>query len=106
MLRRYPETLKLRQAAPPLFALGLILLPFLSLLWPVLGWVLLAQVVSYAALLFGAALFKVVKAGQIQLLLGLPLAIATMHLSWGLGFLASIFGSTKGKATPHANGRS
>jgi glycosyltransferase involved in cell wall biosynthesis len=106
MLRRYPETLKLRQAAPPAFALGLILLPLLSLLWPVLGWVFLAQVVSYASLLFGAALFKVIKTGQIQLSLGLPLAIATMHLSWGFGFLASMLSFNTGKATLHSNGRS
>src|SRR3990172_3332671 len=38
MLRRYPRTLRLRQALPPLFLLSLILLPLLAFLWSRLLW--------------------------------------------------------------------
>jgi succinoglycan biosynthesis protein ExoA len=98
MLRRYPSSLRPRQAIPPLFVASLLLLPVASLIWPTLWWLLEVEVLSYAALLFGAALLKALETKQIQLLLGMPLAVATMHLSWGLGFLASLFGFGKRKA--------
>lgn len=90
MLRRYPETLRLRQAIPPLFMLSLITLPLLGSLWPWLYSVLFVEVVSYVFLLFGAALPKALKQKKIHLLFGIPLAMATMHLSWGTAFLWSL----------------
>jgi succinoglycan biosynthesis protein ExoA len=98
MLRRYPTSLRLRQAIPPLFVASLLFLPIASLAWPALWWLLGVEVLSYAALLFGAALLKAFETKQIQLSLGMPLAIASMHLSWGLGFLASLVGFGKRKA--------
>lgn len=90
MLRRYPRTLRLRQALPPLFVLSLIALPLLALVWPWALWLLLAEVVSYFAILFGAALRKALEHRKMHLILGVPLAIATMHLSWGAAFLWSL----------------
>ncbi len=98
MLRHYPSSLRLRQAIPPVFVASLLLLPVASLIWPAFWSLLGVEVLSYAALLFGAALLKALETKQIQLLLGMPLAIATMHLSWGLGFLASLVGIGKRKA--------
>lgn len=98
MLRRYPNSLKPRQAIPPLFVASLLVFPFAALVWPALLWVLGVEVLSYAALLFGAALHKALETKQIQLLLGMPLAIATMHVTWGSGFLASLVGFGKRKA--------
>lgn len=98
MLRRYPSSVRLRQAIPPLFVASLLILPVAAFFWQSLWWLLGIEVLSYAALLFGAALLKAVKTKQIQLLLGMPLAIATMHISWGLGFLASFAGFGKRKA--------
>lgn len=90
MLRRYPNTLRLRQALPPLFVLSLILLLLFGLAWPLALWVLLVEVVSYFAILFGAALRPALEHRKMQLALGIPLAIATMHISWGAAFLWSI----------------
>jgi succinoglycan biosynthesis protein ExoA len=90
MLRRYPNTLRWRQALPPLFVLSLIVLPLLGLVWPLMNWVLMVEVVSYLLLLLAAALLKTLEHKRIEFLLGIPLAIATMHLSWGAAFLWSL----------------
>ncbi len=87
MLRRYPHTLRWRQALPPLFVLGLLLLGVGSLFW---GWarVLLAlQISLYALALLAAGIHTAVKRGDAALAVGVPAAIAVMHLSWGAGFL-------------------
>lgn len=98
MLRRYPNSLRPRQAVPPLFVLSLLALPLAGLIWPWLQWVLLAEVVSYILLLLGAAFFKTLEVKQIKLLVGIPLAMATMHLSWGAAFLWSLFNPQQRKA--------
>lgn len=95
MLRRYPETLRWRQALPPLFVLSFLLLPLLHLLWPPLIWLWLAQVVSYALLLLAAGLVEAVRARKPLLVIGLPLAIITMHFSWGSAFLWSMLSTAR-----------
>jgi len=102
MLRRYPGTLRPRQAIPPLFVLALLGLGGLSLLWAPAAWLLGAVVVSYALLLLAAAAHKAILARQPSLLLGMPLAMMTMHLSWGGAFLWSLLSSLAG--APHKNG--
>lgn len=92
MLRRYPGTLRLRQAGPPLLVLSLMALAVAGFAWPLFHLGLIFEVVSYIALLLGAALFKALEEKQPQLLVGIPLAMATMHLSWGVAFLASLVG--------------
>ncbi len=87
MLRRYPGTLRMRQALPPLFILSLVVLlilsPFLSL-----GFYTLIGLVSiYTLLLFFAGLQLFLKQKDPALIAGVPLAIACMHFSWGSGFL-------------------
>lgn len=98
MLRRYPTSLRLRQAVPPLFVLSLLVLPLAGLIWPWLHRVLLVEVVSYILLLLGAAFFKTLEVKQIKLLLGIPFAMATMHLSWGAALLWSLFSPQQRKA--------
>jgi succinoglycan biosynthesis protein ExoA len=90
MLRRYPQTLRPRQAIPPLFVLSLILLPLLSLIWSPAASLLGLEMVIYGLLLFGAAIQKALKHRHLSLVIGIPLAIATMHLSWGSAFLWSL----------------
>lgn len=99
MLRRYPNTLRARQVIPPLFVLSLLMLPLLALVFPWLGWVLLAEMVIYAALLVSAALKKAAENRQISLAVGIPLAMMTMHLAWGTAFLWSLVSTRAGKAT-------
>jgi len=90
MLRRYPNSLRLRQALPPIFVLSLITFLIVGLIWSLALWVLLVEVVSYFAILFGAALRTALEHRKMQLSLGIPLAMATMHISWGTAFLWSI----------------
>ena len=95
MLRRYPQTLRWRQALPPLFVAAFLLLPLLHLLWPPLIWLWLAQVVSYALLLLAAGAIQAVRARKPLLVIGLPLAIITMHFSWGSAFLWSMLSTAR-----------
>ncbi|MBI3153291.1 MAG: glycosyltransferase family 2 protein [Chloroflexi bacterium] len=89
MLRRYPHTLRWRQALPPAFVLGLITLIVLSL-WTVFARYLLAvQLLIYFFVLGLAGLRLAFNKRKGFLLWGLPLAISTMHVSWGSGFLWS-----------------
>lgn len=74
-------SLRLRQLAPPLLVIGLLLVPVVGLWWP---WVW-AAIGGYLLLLLGAGLARVGDLGAAALLM--PAALATMHLSWGLGFL-------------------
>lgn len=87
MLKRYPETLRWRQALPPLFLLGLFCALVVGIFWkPSL--ILFALVAGfYLLLLLVAALHMAFKKGDILLLIGIPLAIMTMHFSWGAGFI-------------------
>jgi glycosyltransferase involved in cell wall biosynthesis len=90
MLRRYPQTLRWRQALPPLFVLSLAALALLGLLWPGF-WLLLAiEAGAYLLVLAAAGLRSARKRGEAFLLAGLPLAISIMHIAWGSGFLWSI----------------
>jgi len=91
MLRRYPGTVRWRQALPPLFVAGVIALllatPFLSL-----ARLAIAAVLGlYLIVLLAGALPVALKQRDVRLIVGIPLAIATMHFSWGAGFIFSIF---------------
>lgn len=91
MLRRYADTLRWRQALPPVFVLSLIGLLLLAPWWNIARWLLLAEVLVYLfALLVGSAPAVLRTKKDPRLLLGVPAAIATMHLSWGTGFLWSL----------------
>jgi len=87
MLRRYPHTLRWRQALPPLFVLGLIVLAALSPLSAIARALLTLQVGVYALALLAASLHAAVKRRDTALLVGFPLAVAVMHLTWGSGLL-------------------
>ena len=95
MLRRYPNTLRWRQGLPPAFAASLIFLLALSFWTParlLLGFELLA----YAGILLAAGLAQAIRRGQPGLVFGFPIAVATIHFSWGGGFLWSMLSSTIG----------
>lgn len=93
MLRRYPRTLRWRQALPPLFVASLIGL-ILFAWWPPAGWALILEFLIYGTVLLLAGLLSALRQRKIYLLIGLPLSIATMHLAWGGGFLWSMIKST------------
>jgi len=90
MLRRYPQTLRLRQALPPLFVLGCAVLALLAILLNTARWLLVIILILYFTLLVIGALPVAYRQKDPRLLVGIPLAIATMHSCWGAGFLRSL----------------
>jgi hypothetical protein len=90
MLRRYPGSLRWRQALPPLFVLALLALGITTLWIPAAGWLLLTVLGTYAAALVLSGIDVALQAGQPTLLVGVPIVIMVMHLSWGSAFLVSV----------------
>ena len=93
MLRRYPDTLRWRQALPPLFVLSLLGLTVLSIMVPFVWFMLAGEVLLYFSIMFLAGAQSALRRGAPYLFFGLPLGIAVMHMSWGSGFLWSILDS-------------
>ncbi len=87
MLRRYPETIRWRQALPPLFVAGAFLLTMMALFIPLLRWLWSVIIAGYILTLSLAGLHLAVKRKDFSLWLGVPAAIACMHFCWGAGFL-------------------
>jgi succinoglycan biosynthesis protein ExoA len=90
MLVKYPDTLRWRQALPPLFVFSLIVLGLSSILFRYALWALICLLVFYAIALIGTSIRSSVKKGDPGLIIGMPISIACMHFSWGTGFLYSI----------------
>lgn len=90
MLKRYPQSLRWRQALPPLFVLALVFLTILAPFWDIARILWLLQVGLYSLVLLLGAIPATRKQKDLRLLLGIPLAIATMHLAWGSGFWISM----------------
>lgn len=91
MLRRYANTLRWRQALPPIFVGSLIILSLLSLWSPGARWLLGLQLGGYLLILILAAIPRAYKKKDFFLIFGLPISITTMHLSWGAGLIAGLF---------------
>lgn len=83
-LRAHPASLKLRHMVPPLFVLAVVISSLLSLMVPWGGWLPGAVLGAYALFLI-AALFSFVIRGKSKYLPLLPVIIACLHLSWGIG---------------------
>ena len=90
MLRRYPETLRWRQGLPPLFVLSLIGGAVLAVFLPIFRVLLAAEILIYLIALGAAGVQAGLKQKKVSLVVGLPIAIATMHIAWGMGFLWSM----------------
>lgn len=98
MLRRYPQTLRWRQALPPLFVTSLIILIILFPFWRLARLALGCEILIYTGIVLTASLLAAIKQKDITLTLGIGTAIATMHICWGAGFLWSLGRSGVGKA--------
>ena len=90
MLRRYPQTLRWRQALPPLFVIGLLALALLALVWSLARILLLICIGLYLVILIAGAVPYTLRRNDPALLVGVPLAITAMHLIWGSGFMYSL----------------
>jgi glycosyltransferase involved in cell wall biosynthesis len=90
MLRRYPATLRWRQALPPLFVASLIGLMLLIPIFPFFVWQLGFELLVYFGILGVLGFRQSIKRNEYFYILGMPMAIAVMHFAWGAGFLWSI----------------
>jgi glycosyltransferase involved in cell wall biosynthesis len=100
MLRRYPQTIKLRQAMPPLFVLSLLFLLVLSIFWNPFRLLLAIEVLLYFLVLLVGSFKGARQQKQWFLLIGMPLAIMVMHIFWGSAFIYSTLTLLRGsKAT-------
>ena len=100
MLRRYPETLRWRQALPPLFVLGLAGLGALGIFLPIFRVLLAVLLGCYVLTLAIVGIQAALQTKKPFHILGLPLAIATMHIAWGAGFLWGMIKSVFTKPNP------
>jgi glycosyltransferase involved in cell wall biosynthesis len=100
MLARHPGTLRWRQALPPLFVLGTGALALGGLAWPPAWLVLGVQWALYALTTFAAGIGVARSRRDAPLTLGFPLAIWTMHLSWGTAFLWGLVTFLGGRREP------
>src|SRR5690349_2273844 len=94
MLRRYPDTLRWRQALPPLFVISIIVLILLAMFIPFARILFIAEFLIYFSIMVLAGLYSALQQHRVSLMLGLPLAIFAMHISWGSGFLWSLLTSS------------
>jgi glycosyltransferase involved in cell wall biosynthesis len=90
MLLRYPGTLRWRQALPPLFVLATLFLAGVGFIYPTAHLLLGVQWGTYAVVLLGVGIWEALQNRRTSLVIGFPLAITTMHLAWGSGFIWSI----------------
>ncbi|MCK9246548.1 MAG: glycosyltransferase family 2 protein [Anaerolineaceae bacterium] len=91
MLKRYPDTLRWRQALPPVFVLSLIALALAGFFWRPAWLGLGAMVGLYLLIQLIAAIRISLKQEDLKLAAGIVLATITMHLSWGIALIAGLF---------------
>lgn len=92
MLQRFPDTLRLRQAIPPLFVGSLVFLAVFGIVFPFARIILLGEIILYLCALISAGLICMLQKRKKACLL-MPAAIIVMHFSWGSGFLYSLIRS-------------
>jgi succinoglycan biosynthesis protein ExoA len=96
MLRKHPSSLRWRQLVPPLFMLSLIGLTIFSLGIILARWLLAIIVILYTIILLIFGIFMALRQKTLPHTIGLPLAIATIHISWGTAFLWGLIAKPKG----------
>ena len=89
MLKRFPESFRWRQLAG-IFVVSFPALALLGIWFIWARWLLLAEIAIYLLALIWVGLQLAVKHRDITLLWGVPMAIATMHFSWGTAFIWSM----------------
>jgi glycosyltransferase involved in cell wall biosynthesis len=92
MLLRYPDSLRWRQAIPPLFVLSVLVLAVTAVLWRPALLILGVDLILYLGAVTLAGAGMAIRSRQLVLMPGAALAMMTMHTAWGSGFLWSLAG--------------
>lgn len=87
MLARNVDTLRWRQVLPPLFIAAAVCLTLAGLAWQPAWLVLAVQLIVYTLITIAAGLAEGFARRDMGVALGFSMAIWTMHLSWGSGFV-------------------
>jgi glycosyltransferase involved in cell wall biosynthesis len=90
MLCRYPSTIRIRQALPPLLVLSFFCLGLFSFWFVWARWLLMLEFFIYVISTLIAGLQVAKKQSCWQFVFGVPAAIMVMHFSWGSAFLWSL----------------
>ncbi|MBA4420697.1 MAG: glycosyltransferase family 2 protein [Anaerolinea sp.] len=101
MLKRYPGTIRWRQALPPAFVLGLIGSLFLSIFQPAFLFIFSTVISIYMLVLLAHALNIALKNRFPAFIIGIPVAIFIMHILWGSGMVAGVLSNPKPKNLLH-----
>ena len=97
MLKRYPKTLRWRQALPPLFVLGVLFQAILGFFWKP-AWIALAVGLGlYLLIQLIPAISLARKQKDLSLALGIILATLTMHFSWGTALIVGLHSTSDRK---------
>jgi succinoglycan biosynthesis protein ExoA len=91
MLSRNPASLRWRQAVPVLFVLGILIIGLLAIWLPWVRILLAGYLGIYLVVTLIAGMIEAIWNKDLGLLLGFPLALWTMHISWGSAFLWAVF---------------
>ena len=87
MLKRYPDTIKWRQALPPLFVLGLLIILGISIFQPLYLSLFFTIIFSYLLILVVYSWIIGLINRKPAFIFGIPCAIIIMHFCWGSGLL-------------------
>ncbi len=90
MLKRYPRSLRLRQAIPVCFVAGFIILVCSSPFTAWARWLLAALLITYGSVLAGVSLKLGARTRDWSIVLSLPTVFAAVHFSWGAGMLSNL----------------
>ena len=90
MLKRYPQTILWRQALPPLFLLSLLIGVLISIAFPSFLVMVELELLAYLLSICVTGLVEAIAKKDPALIFGVPMAVVSMHFSWGAGFLWSI----------------
>ena len=91
MLKKFPKTIRFRQAIPPIFVFGLFLIFVMSFFIKWMFTIFAALIILYLLILLIGIIPIFKKEKDLRLFIGVSVAIITMHFSWGSGFIVSIF---------------
>ncbi len=91
MLKRFPSSLRWRQAIPPLFICAIIFLAMCGFLLKPAWWLLGIVLGIYLAVTCVAGLISGLHRRDLFAAIGVPLAFWVMHFAWGGAFLWSVF---------------
>jgi len=94
MLIKNLGSIRLRQILPPLFVISIVGLSIFSLFFSLARIILAAILCIYFLTLILGSVIQSVKKKDIAIIVGMPIAIAIMHFSWGTGFLVSMLRSS------------